>query len=196
MSDARYQRLAETITRHSCRVAGGEKVLIEAFDIPAEFTAVLVRAIAAAGGLPICLTKQNRVLRELYRNATEAQMRFWGEIERKQMEGVRPTSAFAAPTTRPRLPRSREMDLPEALSIRHTEVRVPAPRVVMRWPIASMAQQARMTPGVRGVLLRGLHRRLPGDGEGDGSAHVRMERTKRVMIRGPARTCASQQGIR
>ncbi|MBI4601862.1 MAG: aminopeptidase, partial [Planctomycetes bacterium] len=84
MTDPRYRKLAEIIVRHSCRVKEGEKVLVETFDIPAELTAVLVRAIAEAGGLPLCLTKQNRVLRELYRNATEEQMRFWGEIERRQ----------------------------------------------------------------------------------------------------------------
>src|SRR5687767_5401124 len=88
MSDPRYQKLADIITSHSCTVEKGEKVLIEAFDIPPEFTALLIKTIADAGGLPLCDTRQNRVLRELYRCATEEQMRFWGDIERQRMEGV------------------------------------------------------------------------------------------------------------
>ena len=62
MYDPRYSRLAETIVHHSCTVQKGEKVLVETFDIPSEFTVVLIRAIADAGGIPLCLTKENRVL--------------------------------------------------------------------------------------------------------------------------------------
>jgi aminopeptidase len=191
MSDARYQRLAETITRHSCSISGGEKVLIEAFDIPAEFTAILVRAVAAAGGLPICLTKQNRVLRELYRNATEAQMRFWGEIERKQMEGVQAYVGIRGShnaTEMADVPPDK-MDLYQKLLWHpvHTEVRVPRTKwVVLRWPTASMAQQARMSTeafeefffDVCTVDYRAMAKAMD-------PLRVRMERTKRVLIRGP-----------
>src|SRR5213593_2241461 len=86
--DPRYQKLADVLVNHSTKIEPCEKVLIEAFDIPEEFTAVLIRAIATAGGQPFCLTKHNRVLRELFRNATEEQMTFWATIERAQMEGM------------------------------------------------------------------------------------------------------------
>ena len=53
MADPRYLKLAEIIVHHSCDVQENDKVLIETFDIPAEFTALLARQVAAAKGLPI-----------------------------------------------------------------------------------------------------------------------------------------------
>src|SRR5437667_5868286 len=86
--DPRYAKLADVLVRHSCEVKPGDKVLIESFEVPPEFTESLIRAVAKAGGLPLVSTYQQRVLRALYGTATEAQMRFIGEIERKRMEGV------------------------------------------------------------------------------------------------------------
>ncbi len=150
MSDSRQQTLAETIVHHSCRVAPGETVLIESFDIPAEFTALLVRHIASAGGRPLCLTKQNRVLRELCRNATEEQMELWGDVEVAQMKcvqayvGLRGTHNSTEFTD---VPHERmELYTKHVLQRVHTEVRVPRTKwVVLRWPTPSMAQQAEMS---------------------------------------------------
>jgi aminopeptidase len=148
--DPRYLKLAEIIVHHSCAVKAGEKVLVEAFDIPEEFTAVLVRTIAAAGGLPLCLTKQNRVLRELYRSATEEQMGFWAEVERRQMEGVQAYVGLRGSrnaTEMADVPAScMEIYQKQLWQRVHAEVRVPRTKwVVLRWPTASMAQQARMS---------------------------------------------------
>ena len=88
MTDPRKKKLATIITHHSLQVAKGERVLIEAFDIPAEFTALLIETIADAGGVPLCLTKDNRVLRALYHVASEEQMRLWGEVEAHLMSNV------------------------------------------------------------------------------------------------------------
>jgi aminopeptidase len=150
MPDPRHQKLADIITRHSLRVEAGEKVLIEAFDIPEDFTALLVRTVAAAGGLPLAITRQNRVLRELYRSATEEQMRFWGESCRRLMEGVQGYVGL-----RGTLNSTEFDDVPQgkvALYQKlfvypvHMEVRVPRTKwVVLRWPTSSMAQQARMS---------------------------------------------------
>ena len=150
MHDPRYEKLADVITGHSCAVKPGEKVLIEAFDIPAEFVAVLVRKVAEAGGQPLCLVKQNRILRALYTHATEESMRFWGEMERKQMEGVQ---AYVGLRGAPNVTElsdvpPEKMDLYQKLLWHpvHSEVRVPRTKwVVLRWPTPSMAQQARMS---------------------------------------------------
>ena len=50
MQDPRYKQLADVIVGHSCKVQAGEKVIVETFDIPEEFTAVLLRRIHEAGG--------------------------------------------------------------------------------------------------------------------------------------------------
>ncbi|MCS7190706.1 MAG: aminopeptidase, partial [Fimbriimonadales bacterium] len=63
MIDARWQKLAEILVHHSVRVQPGERVLIESFDAPAEFVALLMRTIHAAGGEAIPEVKQTPILR-------------------------------------------------------------------------------------------------------------------------------------
>ncbi len=48
MIDARWQKLADVLVHHSVRVQPGERVLIEAFDMPPEFVALLMRTVYAA----------------------------------------------------------------------------------------------------------------------------------------------------
>ena len=48
MKDPRYTKLANVLVKHSTQVKPGEKVLIEAYDIPPDFTAELIRVVAAA----------------------------------------------------------------------------------------------------------------------------------------------------
>jgi len=191
MADPRYGKLAEIITRHSCKVQPGEKVLIEAFDIPPEFVEVLIRSVAAVGGIPLCLIKQNRVLRELYRSATDAQMELWSSIERMQMENVQ---AYVGLRGSPNATEMADV-APEKMDLYqkylwhrvHTEVRVPKTKwVVLRWPTPSMAQQARRSTeafedfffDVCTVDYKSMARAMQPLGE-------RMRRAKRVHIRGP-----------
>ena len=81
-------RLAELLVHHSMRVQPGEKVLVEAFDIPSDMTVALVRAVANAGGHPLVSTYQQPVLRALYQHATAEQMQTIGAVERARMEAV------------------------------------------------------------------------------------------------------------
>lgn len=150
MKDPRYTQLAQLLVRHSVRLQPDEKVLIEAFDIPADFTAELVRVVAEAGGLPLVSTYQQPVLRALYNTATEAQMQTIGRIERARMEsvqcyiGVRGSNNIAEMSDVP----TEKMALYEKhwWHTVHSEVRVPATKwVVLRWPSSSMAQAAGMS---------------------------------------------------
>src|SRR5258708_37748370 len=86
MKDPRYTALANLLVHHSMRVQPDEKVLIEAFDIPADFTAELVNAVGRAGGLPLVSTYNQQVLRAMYQNSTEEQMSLIGSVERTRME--------------------------------------------------------------------------------------------------------------
>ena len=191
MKDSRYETLAKVIVEHSCKVEENEKVLVEAFDIPDEFTVTLIRAIADRGGVPLCVTKHNRVLRELYRNASVEQMRFWGEIERRQMEGVECYVGVRGTHNSTELsdvPPSRYDIYQRWLwTPVHSEVRVPKTKwVVLRWPSPSMAQQARMSTeafedfyfDVSTVDYRAMERAME-------PLEERMERAKAVHIIGP-----------
>jgi aminopeptidase len=150
MIDARWQRLADVLVHHSVRVQPGERVLIEAFDMPPEFVALLARTIAQAGGVPIVDTKSSLVLRALYQNATESQIRFIATLERERMEqvqgyiGLRGTPNFAEMSDVP--PEKMKMVRQLWWTLVHQEVRVPKTKwVVLRWPTVGMAQAANMS---------------------------------------------------
>ena len=150
MQDPRYKQLAEVIVSHSCKVQAGEKVIVETFDIPEEFTAVLLRRIHEAGGHALCHTRQNRVLRELYMNAEEDQLAYIGKHERQMMEeaqcyiGLRGTHNSTEMADVPQ--EKMKLYQKHILKPVHLEVRVPNTKwVVLRWPSAGMAQQAHMS---------------------------------------------------
>ncbi len=150
MKDPRFAQLANVLVKHSTKVQPGHKVLVEAFDIPVDFTTELIRTIAAAGGIPVVSTYQQPVLRELFKNASEAQMQFIGDIERKRMEGV---DAYAGIRGSHNIAEMNDvpkdkMALYEKLWWHrvHSEVRVPKTNwVVLRWPHPAMAQGAGMS---------------------------------------------------
>ena len=150
MKDPRYTELAQLLVRHSTRLAPGEKCLVEAFDIPPDFVAELVRQVAAAGAEPLVSTYSQPVLRALYSVATESQMRTIGRVERLRMEsvqayvGVRGSHNVAEVSDVPR----ERMTLYEKhwWTHVHQEVRVPRTKwVVLRWPTPGMAQAAGMS---------------------------------------------------
>jgi aminopeptidase len=150
MKDPRFTDLAKLLVHHSMKLAPGDKVLIEAFDIPPEMTVQLVRAVSAAGAIPLVSTYQQRVQRSLLEAASDEQMRLWSAIDRARMQqmdayvGMRGSHNVAETAD---LPRER-MDLYEKYYWHgvHSEVRVPNTRwVVLRWPHAAMAQSAGMS---------------------------------------------------
>jgi aminopeptidase len=150
MKDPRHAKLAELLVHHSSRVQPGDNVLIEAFDIPQEFTTELVRVVGEAGGLPFVSTYQQPVTRALVRNASADQMKTWAAVDLQRMKqmqcyiGVRGSHNIAEMSDVPR----EKMDLYEKLYSHpvHSEQRVKHTRwVVLRWPLPSMAQAANMS---------------------------------------------------
>lgn len=86
MPDPRIARLADVLITHSTRLQPREKVFIETFDAPDEIVTALVSRAVAAGAIPFVETRANRVLRTLFQNATEAQMRAIGAQELARMK--------------------------------------------------------------------------------------------------------------
>src|SRR5438045_9077344 len=74
MHDARFDKLAKLLVEYSIRLQRNETVLIEAFDIPAEMTVALIRAVRKAGGVPFAQTYQTRVNRALAPEASRRQL--------------------------------------------------------------------------------------------------------------------------
>jgi len=150
MKDPRVAKLADILIGYSTRVEPGEKVLIEATEIPDEVVSALVNRIAEAGGLPFVTRKGNSILRALLHNATEEQMRLTGEFEKARMEqmdaylGLRGAENNAELSDVP----DEKMKIYRKLWSNpvHSETRVPHTKwTVLRWPTPSMAQQAGMS---------------------------------------------------
>ena len=150
MKDPRVAKLAEILVGHSTQVQPGEKVLVEAYDIPDDVVTAVVSAVAKAGGLPFVTVKRNAVLRALYHNASEEQMRLTGEWERARMSamdayiGIRGSENSTELSDVP----DDKMKLYRTLwwNPVHSQTRVPHTKwCVLRWPTASMAQQAGMS---------------------------------------------------
>lgn len=150
MKDTRLNKLAEMLTTHSTRLQKGEKVLIEAYDIPEVFTAELVAAVCRRGAIPIVETKHNFVLREIYRHLDDRGFKLWGEIEKFRMQqmdayiGVRGSNNISEMSDVP----GSQMKLLQKHIFQpvHHEIRVAKTKwVVLRYPTPSMAQQAGMS---------------------------------------------------
>lgn len=151
MKDPRIATLARVLIDHSCRLQSGDRVLIEAFDLPdPALVCELVALAGERGALAVVSWKNNTILRSIYQTATKEQMQLIGGFERNRMEamdayiGIRGAANSSEFTD---VPHDR-MDLYQQHWWQpvHTEVRVPRTRwVVMRYPTPSMAQAADMS---------------------------------------------------
>jgi len=150
MSDPRHTKLSEILVHYSCELKEGDKVLIEAVDIPHAFTTELIRAASEAGAQPFVTLKNQSVWRALQLAGSEPQMQLIAEIEAKRMAemdayiGVRGTDNVSEWSDIP----TDKMGLYESNVWKkvHIDIRVPDTRwVVLRWPSPSMAQLAQMS---------------------------------------------------
>src|SRR5947207_16028021 len=89
MHDPRFDKLAHGLVNFSTKLGKGEKVLIDAFDIPPEMTVALVRAARDAGAVPFVQTHQARVAREMAMGAQEEQLEVASAIQPAQMKKMR-----------------------------------------------------------------------------------------------------------
>ena len=86
MSDPRFTRLAEVLTGFSTELKKGERVLIDAFDVPDAFTIALVRAAQERGALPYVNVQRARITRELLQGASVEQYATTSEVELARMK--------------------------------------------------------------------------------------------------------------
>ncbi len=194
MQDPRITQLAANLVRHSTRVAAGDKVLIEATDVPDEIVVALIDEITEAGGLPSVTLKSNRVLRQLYSSATDEGMSLIGDCERYRMEKMNAYIGVRGFTNMHELsdvPRDK-MSLYQTrwFSPVHIEVRVPNTRwVVLRWPTRAMAQAASMSTDAFERFYFDVccldYARMSAAMD---PLKALMDRTERVHIKGPGET--------
>ncbi len=71
MIDPRYIKLANLLVNYSTELKSGEKVLLDMIDVPDEFSIQLMRAVRAAGAVPIIELRHTRISREILRDTDE-----------------------------------------------------------------------------------------------------------------------------
>lgn len=151
MKDPRIDELAELLVTHSCRLSPGEKVLIEAFDLPdANLVCRIIEKTAALGAEPFVVWKNNSVLRSLYQCATRDVLQATGEFEARVMSQMNAYIGIRGATNNEELADvpGPQLDLVQECLWKpvHLDIRVPKTKwVVLRYPTPSMAQSARMS---------------------------------------------------
>lgn len=144
--DSRIKKLSELLTGYSCRLAAGEKVLI---DYEGEETKPLVRQLIKdaykLGARPYVNHRDSTVLREILLGADEEQMEFFNDYQLYQMKGM---DAYIAIRGTANISELADVP-PEKLNMYYRmtqptlDWRVNKTKwVILRYPNASMAQLA------------------------------------------------------
>src|SRR5579871_4394822 len=150
MTDLRIEKLADVLVNYSCDIQPGEKILIEAIDVPHSFTKALIKAASDAGGEPIAMLKSNEINRALMLAGSEKQWNAIADVEKAQMEKVQ---CYIGARGNPNIselsdvPADKQKIYEKTVWKRvHHDIRIKKTKwVVLRWPSPSMAQMAEMS---------------------------------------------------
>jgi aminopeptidase len=189
MHDPRFDRLADVLVSFSTHLQKGERVLIDAFDIPPEMTVALVRAAMRAKALPYVQIHQAQVSRALVLGIVEEQLDVSSAIELARMKKM---DAYIAVRGGANITEQSDVP-PEQLKLVARKMkpvldwRVKKTKwCVLRWPSASMAQLAGMSTEAFenfyfDVCTLDYSRMVPGMK----ALKALMDKTDRVHIEGP-----------
>jgi aminopeptidase len=146
--DPRFTQLAEGLAGFSTALKKGERVLIDAFDVPDAMVIALVRASRARGAHPYVQLHRARVTRELMLGAEDAQYAPHAEVELARMQKM---DAYIALRGSENIFESSDVPSPKVQLVSRLMKPVLDHRVgktkwvVLRWPTGAMAQQAGMS---------------------------------------------------
>jgi len=194
MIDPRMTKLADVLVNYSCAVKPEEKILIEAIDIPHEFTCECVRLARQAGAHPLVTLKSNQVQRALMLAGEPEQWDLIARVEELRMKnvqcylGIRGNPNVAELSDVP----AEKQKLYESTVWKrvHGDIRVKQTRwCVLRWPSPSMAQLADMsTEAFEDFYFDVCTMDYARMGRAMQALKQRMESTDRVRLLGPGPT--------
>lgn len=189
MTDPRYSKLAKLLVTYSTKIQKGDVALLDMIDIPDEFTIELIRAVRAAGGVPLVETRHTRITREILRGTNDVHAKLLRDTEMHRMKRVQAYIAMRGSANA-----TEGADIPnDKMSLYSRVIRpVQNHRVnktrwcVLRWPTPSMAQSAGMSTeafedlyfNVCTMDYRKMARAMV-------PLQKRMAKTDRVHIKGP-----------
>jgi aminopeptidase len=148
MTDPRYLKLARLLVTYSTKIQRGDVALLDMIDVPDEFAIALMRAVRAAGGMPLIETRHTRITREVLLGTREAQGALLRDIELYRMKKVQAYIAIrgSANANETSDVPGDKMSLYSRLMRPVLNYRVDKTRwCVLRWPSPSMAQAAGMS---------------------------------------------------
>ena len=189
MHDPRFDKLAHGLVNYSTKFGKGDKVFIDAFDIPPEMSVALIRAARDAGAVPLVQVHQSRIAREMAMGAQEEQLDIVSSIQLAQMKKM---DAYIAVRGGDNITELSDVP-PEKMKLLSKKMkpvldwRVKKTRwCVLRWPSPSMAQSAGMSTEAFekfyfDVCTLNYSKMQPGMK----ALKAAMEATDQVEIRGP-----------
>jgi len=187
--DPRFEQLAEGLVGFSTELKKGERVLIDAFDVPDAIVIALIRAARRRGGLPYVQINRARLSRELAGGAEEAQVAPQAELELARMRKMDAYIALRGSDNifeSSDVPSERVQLISRLMKPVHDHRVGKTKWVVLRWPTGAMAQQAAMsTEAFEDFYFRVCtldYRRLTPGMKALGDL---MRKTDRVQIKGP-----------
>jgi aminopeptidase len=143
--DPRYKKLADVLTQFSTQLKKGEKVLIDAFDVPENMVLALVRSVRSLGAIPFVNLQSARISRELIHNLDQGQFEAQAIWEYEKMQSMDAYIAIRGSDNIFEMSDVPSENLVHASRAMKSVLdhRVNKTKwVILRWPTASMAQQA------------------------------------------------------
>jgi aminopeptidase len=189
MTDPRYNKLASLLVKYSTRLKKGDRVLIDAIDIPDEFTIELMRVVKKAGAMPLVEVRRSRINREILRQTDREHATLLRDLEMFRMKRVQAYIALRGSANV-----NETSDVPADHLSLYSRVlrpvldhRVNKTRwVVLRWPTPSMAQAAGMsTEAFEDFYFDVCTMDYPKMAKAMVPLERRMKKADRVEIRGP-----------
>ncbi|MBW7896348.1 MAG: aminopeptidase [Opitutaceae bacterium] len=209
--DPRYNELADGLAGFSTELKRGERVLIDAFDVPDAMVIALVRAVRRRGAHPLVQLHRARITRELTLGAEEAQFAPHAQVELARMQKM---DAYIALRGSDNIFEASDVPAEKVQLISRLMKPVLDHRVgktkwvVLRWPTPAMAQQAAMsTEAFEDFYFRVCTLDYGRMAPGMKALADLMRRTDRVHIKGPgtdlqfsikgigAKECGGQRNI-
>jgi aminopeptidase len=148
MHDARIDALASQLVRYSTALKKGDKVLFDLYDVPDSIGLALIRQARAKGALPFLKLNQARLTREMMKGAADDQ---YAVISKHLLAEMKDMDAYIAIRGSHNITETADVPAEQMQRVmKHLrpvlDYRVKKTKwCVLRWPSASMAQQAGMS---------------------------------------------------
>ncbi len=143
--DPRYHELAKNLVGYSIKLKKGERVLIDAYDVPEAMVIALVREVRARKALPYVQLNTARIGRELLLETSREHLSVQASYELSRMKGMDAYIALRGANNifeASDIP-AKKMEVAMSAMRKVHNYRVQQTKwVVLRWPTGAMAQQA------------------------------------------------------